>query len=57
VQLEGLGQLKKSTSSGTRTGDLKIMNFACSFVWPVSLKLIRVSQNRALRGTFGSQRE
>jgi hypothetical protein len=28
VRLEGLGQLKKSTSSGTRTGDLT----ACSIV-------------------------
>jgi hypothetical protein len=28
VQLEGLGKLKKSTSSGTRTGDLP----ACSIV-------------------------
>jgi hypothetical protein len=40
VRLEGLGKLKKSTSSGTRTGDLQ----ACSIV-PQPTTLLRAPRN------------
>jgi hypothetical protein len=52
VVLEGLGKLKKSTSSGTRSGDLP----ACSIV-PQPTTLPHVPFKQSIEGKFEPEKE